>query len=51
MFPVLVDAGWELLPLSARSIPERHKGAIGAFEDALAFDVAKFEEENALPPP
>lgn len=49
MFPVLVDAGWELLPLGALD-PERHKGAIGAFEDALAFDVAKFEEENAVPP-
>ena len=50
MFPVLVDAGWELLPLSSLD-PERHKGAISAFDDALAFDVAKFEEENALPPP
>ena len=50
MFPVLVDAGWELLPLGALD-PERHKGAIAAFEDALAFDVAKFEEENAVPPP
>jgi len=50
MFPVLVDAGWELFPLSGLD-PERHKGAMAAFEDALAFDVAKFEEENALPPP
>ena len=50
VFPVLVDAGWELLPLSALDA-ERHKGAIAAFEDALAFDVAKFEEENAVPPP
>ncbi len=50
MFPVLVDAGWELLPLTALDA-ERHKGAMGAFEDALAFDVAKFEEENAVPPP
>jgi hypothetical protein len=49
MFPVLVDAGWELLPLSGLD-PERHKGAIAAFDDALAFDVAKFEEENAVPP-
>ena len=49
MFPVLIDAGWELLPL-AQLDPERHKGAIGAFDDALAFDVAKFEEENAVPP-
>lgn len=50
MFPVLVDAGWELLPLSGLD-PERHKGAMGAFDDALAFEVAKFEEENAIPPP
>ena len=50
MFPVLVDAGWELLPLGGLD-PERHKGAIAAFDDALAFDVAKFEEENAVPPP
>lgn len=50
VFPLLVDAGWELLPLSALD-PERHKGAMGAFGDALAWDVAKFEEENAVPPP
>ena len=50
VFPVLVDAGWELLPLGALD-PERHKGAIAAFDGALAFDVAKFEEENAVPPP
>ncbi len=50
VFPVLIDAGWELLPLSGLD-PERHKGALGAFDDALAFDVARFEEENALPPP
>lgn len=48
MFPVLVDAGWELLRLGALE-PERHKGAIAAFEDALAFDVAKFEEDSAVP--
>jgi hypothetical protein len=48
LFPVLVDAGWELLPLGALE-PERHKGAIGAFED-IDFDVAKFDEENAVPP-
>lgn len=50
MFPVLIDAGWELLSLSQLD-PERHKGAIHAFGDALAFEVAKFEEENAVPPP
>lgn len=47
VFPVLVDAGWELLPL-AKLDPERHKGAIDAFED---FEIARFEEENAVPPP
>ncbi|MEA2753380.1 MAG: hypothetical protein QOI41_7523 [Myxococcales bacterium] len=52
MFPVLVDAGWELLPLSALDA-ERHKGAMAAFDDddGLSFEVAKFEEENAIPPP
>jgi len=49
VFPLLVDAGWELMPLALLD-PERHKGALGAFDDALAFDVAKFEEENAVPP-
>lgn len=49
VFPILVDAGWELLSLSALD-PERHKGAINAFGDALAFDVAKFEEDNHVPP-
>ncbi len=46
VFPVLVDAGWELLPL-AKLDPERHKGAINAFDD---FEVARFEEESAVPP-
>ncbi len=44
IFPLLVDAGWELLSLSELD-GERHKGAIEAFGGALAFDVAKFEEE------
>lgn len=48
VFPVLVDAGWELLPIAAFD-PERHKGAIQAFGDPLAFEVARFEEENAIP--
>lgn len=48
MFPVLVDAGWELQALRALD-PERHRGAIAAFGDALTFDIAKFEEENAVP--
>jgi hypothetical protein len=49
MFPVLIDAGWELLGLAALD-PERHKGAMQAYGDALAFDVARFEEESAVPP-
>jgi hypothetical protein len=52
IFPVLVDAGWELLPLASLDA-ERHKGAIEAFGDRFAFDCAKFEEESAVggPPP
>jgi len=52
VFPVLIDAGWELLPLAALD-PEKHRGAIEAFGDAFAFDCAKFEEESAegAPPP
>lgn len=46
VFPVLVDAGWELLPLAHLDF-ERHKGAIQSFDD---FEVARFEEESAVPP-
>jgi len=46
VFPVLVDAGWELLPLAHLDF-ERHKGAIQSFDD---YEVARFEEENAIPP-
>lgn len=46
--PVLVDAGWELLPL-AELDAERHKGAIAAFGDSIHFESARFEEENAIP--
>ncbi|MBX3185458.1 MAG: hypothetical protein KF819_00530 [Labilithrix sp.] len=49
VFPLLVDAGWELVPI-AKLDPERHRGAFEAFEDQLAFEVARFEEENAAPP-
>jgi len=49
MFPVLVDAGWELLRL-AELDPQRHAGAIGAYGDAITFESARFEEENAVPP-
>jgi hypothetical protein len=47
MFPTLIDAGWELLPLAALDA-ERHRGAIEAFGDRLAFDCAKFDEESAM---
>jgi hypothetical protein len=47
IFPVLVDAGWELYPLAALD-PERHKGAIDAFGDAFTFECAKFEEASLL---
>jgi hypothetical protein len=47
--PLAVDAGWELLALRELD-PERHKGAIAAFGDPLAFASALFEEESAIPP-
>jgi hypothetical protein len=50
MHPVLVDAGWELLPLSALDA-DRHAGCMGAFGDPLAFEVARFEEQTAMDPP
>ncbi|HEY5148129.1 MAG TPA: hypothetical protein VII82_15250 [Polyangiaceae bacterium] len=46
--PLLVDAGWELVSLRELD-PERHKGAMAAFGDALAFEAARFEEETAIP--
>ncbi len=46
--PLLVDAGWELLPLASLDA-ERHKGVIGAFGEAIDFEAAKFEEESAIP--
>src|SRR5580765_4882497 len=48
-FPLLVDAGWELLPL-AELDAERHRGAIEAFGERIHYDVAKFEEQEHLPP-
>jgi hypothetical protein len=47
--PLLIDAGWELVALSALD-PERHRGAISAFEHALAYESACFEEQTAIPP-
>jgi hypothetical protein len=45
VFPVLIDAGWELLPLAQLDFA-RHKGAIQAFDD---FEVARFEDETRVP--
>jgi hypothetical protein len=50
MHPVLVDAGWELIPLRDLDA-ERHRGAIEAFGEPILFESARFEEENAIPPP
>jgi hypothetical protein len=50
MHPVLVDAGWELLPLRELDAT-RHRGAIEAFGEPILFESARFEEENAIPPP
>jgi len=44
-FPVLIDAGWELLPLAMLD-PERHKGAILSFGEPILFESAKFEESS-----
>lgn len=46
--PLLVDAGWELVPLSELDA-ERHRGAIAAFGHSLAFESAVFEEQTAIP--
>ncbi len=46
VFPLLIDAGWELLPL-AELDPERHRGAIEAFGERIHYDVARFEEQEA----
>jgi hypothetical protein len=47
--PILIDAGWELLPL-AELDAVRHRGAIDAFGEAILFEAARFEEESAIPP-
>lgn len=52
VFPALVDAGWELLPLCALD-PEKHAGAIRALdaqEGDADYEIARFEEENSIPP-
>lgn len=51
-FPVLIDAGWELVPLSQLD-PERHAGVIRALDaqdDGTDYEVACFEEQNRIPP-
>jgi hypothetical protein len=48
--PLLIDAGWELLPL-AELDPERHRGAMGAYGEPILFESARFEEQEAMPPP
>lgn len=48
--PLLVDAGWELIPL-AQLDREKHKGAIDAFGEPILFEAAAFEEETSIPPP
>jgi hypothetical protein len=47
--PLLVDAGWELLPL-AELDPARHRGVIEAYGDPILFESARFEETSAIPP-
>ncbi len=47
--PLLIDAGWELLPLSSLD-RERHAGGIGAFGDPLSFASARSDEQGATPP-
>jgi hypothetical protein len=46
--PVLIDAGWELLPLATLD-PERHRGVMQAFDEPILFAAACFEEESAIP--
>ncbi len=48
--PVLVDAGWELLRMSALD-PERHRGARQAFGEPIDFESARFEEQSLLEAP
>ncbi len=48
LHPLLVDAGWELLALSALD-PARHAGCLAAFETPLALASARFEEDTAIP--
>ncbi len=49
LHPLLIDAGWELVPL-AELDPARHQGAMNAFGHALAFESACFVEQTSIPP-
>jgi len=48
MHPLLVDAGWELVPL-AELDPVRHRGVIEAYGEPILYEAARFEEESAIP--
>ena len=50
LHPLLIDAGWELVPL-AELDPVRHRGAIDAFGEPILFEAAIFEEETSSPLP
>lgn len=47
--PLFVDAGWELLSLRELD-PEKHRGAIEAYDEPIFFEAARFEEASAVPP-
>lgn len=48
VFPLLVDAGFELLPL-AELDQARHRGAIEAYSERIHYEVACFEEREHVP--
>ncbi len=49
MFPVLVDAGWELLRYGELD-REKHRGLVESFGESILFESAVFDEESAVPP-
>jgi hypothetical protein len=49
MHPVLVDCGWELVPLRELD-PVQHRGLIEYYDEPIFLEAARFEEENAVPP-
>lgn len=48
MYPVLVDAHWELVKVAALD-RERHKGLVETYEP-IELEAERFEEESAIPP-